>query len=281
MAYIRFAVISVSTDLQTQSVYITFNKQLDTDTVTLTNLMIASQHKNNKASLGLVTDLATFDIDTTDDLKTIILRFHDTPEINTDYALLLREGIADLEGTSLEHTLFRYVRFESTITSKVNLISPANFEKVTDLTLTWEETGSELTNCYRVQVSTENVFHVILIDSVVSDKTSVSLSGQLGPGQYYYRIRPETTEEYGTWSEVRTFIIEDTDPIKTIQQPDETAVVETDIEPVIEDWTTDRPDRITLETGPDNGVTPLSFMFRFSEDIVSNTITVSVIRSDF
>lgn len=281
MAYIRFAVISVSTDLQTQSVYITFNKQLDTDTVNLTNLMIASQHKNEKASVGLVTDLATFDVDTTDDLKTIILRFHDTPEINTDYALLLREGISDLEGSFLEHTLFRYVRFESTVISTVSLVSPANFEQITDLTLTWEESGSELTNRYRVQVGTENVFHVILIDSVVSNKTSVSLAGQLGAGQYYYRVRPETAEEYGSWSEVRTFIVADADPVETTQQSDETAIVETDIEPVIEDWTTDRPDRITLEAGPNNGVTPLSFMFQFSADIATNTITVSVVRSDF
>ena len=297
MAYIKFSITTIETDLKDQSIYINFNKEYDSDTISHESILIAlkSESRNN-------TLLYDYDIIFSDDLKTVQLKFKSSPEVNSEYVLIIQNTILDLEGKALDKSLFRSVVFKSTVTSDIKLLSPTNFEVIKDKTFKWDEVGEEKFNFYRLQVSTDTNFYNILVDITISDKKEITLGQQIVPGQYFYRIRAEESENYGRWSETRTFLINQTEEIPEEVTPTEEPSTSENDDISEEDPHTDDP--ITLhdnETGvviedlvneeqklpiniidqPKNGETPASFSFMFDQNIDPNSIKVSVIRSDF
>lgn len=275
MAYIKFCIVAVETSLKDQSIYVTFNKEIDTDTVSLQNIVLAV----NDTVTAPVTN---FKIIVGEDLKTVKLLLADTPAVNTPYVLVIRDTVQDLEGNNLDKSLFRNVMFNSNVTSDVIINSPANFEIITDQTFSWEETGDNLVYSYRLQISSDTGFHNIQADALIKDKQSVTLGAKLKPGQYFFRMRAEQGEEFGLWSQTRTFLVQQSNEYEEESVSEDQQDTE-DTETVIEDLVRDiKDDRIIVEEGPVSGVTPTtSFTFLLSEDIKSEGITVSVIRSDF
>jgi hypothetical protein len=275
MAYIKFCVVAVETDLKESSIYIHFNKQVDTDTVNASNITVALRDNT-------VSTLSYFDLVVSDDLKTITIKFKDTPVVNSDYVIVIQNTLVDLEGNQLDKSLFRSVVFKSTVTSDISLVSPANFEILNTKKFVWTEEGDSPVNSYRIQISDDTGFHNLLIDSIVVGQNDVTFGKELRNGQYYYRIRAELGDDYGTWSEIRTFLIQSDSEYE--EEPiAEDSTVETEIgEPTFENLVTEeRVDLIGLIEGPKSGVTPSSFSFLFDEDIDISNIKVSIVRSDF
>jgi len=201
MAYIKFSVVAIETDLKEQSIYITFNKQVDAESVNTSTITVAVRDTN-------VSTLANFNLIVNDDLTMVTIKFLDSPRVNTDYVVVLQNTIMDITGNELEKSLFRNVSFKSTVTSDIELVSPANFEVVTDKNFTWKEIGDDPVNCFRIQVSTDTGFHNLVIDSLVKDQSEITFGKELSVGQYFYRIRAESGNNYGTWSETRTFLVQ-------------------------------------------------------------------------
>lgn len=270
MAYIKFCVIAVEVSLKDNSIYVTFNKEVDSDTLSYQNIILAC---NNTVTAPLT----SYNIILGDDLKTLKLQFVDTPVVNQPYVLVLQDKISDLEGNGLDKSLFRNVMFKSSVTSDIILNTPANFEVISVPKFSWTEKGNDLVNSYRLQVSTDTGFNNLEIDSVIKDQLDITFGVPLKEGQYYYRIRAELDDMFGVWSDIRTFLV---------QQSAQTAIsTESSNEQedlVIEDFVGDiKDDRLTVQETPSNGQTPTVFSFLFSEDIDPSDIVISVTRSDF
>lgn len=292
MAYIRFSIKSVSASLTDNTIRITCTKTIDADSVTQESVILA-----NKASH----EIAYFSgIDVDED--TITLHLAKSPIVNSDYTLIVQDSIKDIVGESLISGLFRSVRFKSEITSTITLLTPADFEVVASPTFSWKEEGAAPVNRYRLQIAEENAFYNIVHDSVVEGKTQVELSG-IKDGQYYIRIRAESGEDFGNWSDVHTFLIRnsqaedggskeppqkqtDTKETDKPEDPDDSKkTTDTGVE-IVDDTDTDdtkKPEDavLSLLTQPNNGVTPVNFSFIFDSDINQEGIDVSIIRSDF
>ena len=273
MAYIKFCVVAVETDLKEQSIFVHFNKQLDTDTVNEQNITVALRDNS-------VATLSYFDLFVADDLKTITIKFRNAPVVNSDYVLVIQNTLCDLEGNQLDKSLFRSVAFKSTVTSSINLVSPANFEVMKEKSFSWTEVGDNLVNSFRIQISTDTGFHNLVIDSTVINQTDITFGKELTHGQYYYRIRAEEGDNYGTWSETRTFLIQKgTEYEEETDSPvEQTEPGEPTFENLVEEEVTSS---LKLVEGPKSGVTPSSFSFLFDEDIDISSASVSIVRSDF
>ena len=216
--------------------------------------------------------------------------------------MIIQNTILDLEGKPLDKSLFRNVIFKSTVTSNIKLLSPTNFEIISDKTFRWEEVGEEKFNFYRLQISTDTNFYNVIVDVTISNKNEITLGNEVLPGQYFYRIRAEESEEIGRWSETRTFLIKESEETPEEVPTEESDKTNTNDDISEEDPHTDEP--ITLhddETGiviedlinedkkspiniidyPKSGETPSSFSFMFDQNIDPESIKVSVIRSDF
>lgn len=274
MAYIKFCVIAVETSLKDQSIFVTFNKEINSDTLNYQNIIVALN--------GQVTSpLASYDIILGTDLKTLQLKFVNGVIVNQPYIVVLQDKISDLGGSTLDKSLFRNVIFNSSVTSTIRLDSPANFEVVQEQKFAWTELGDNPINSFRIQVSTDTGFHNLETDIVVKDQTSVTVGTQLNTGQYFFRVRAEQDyESYGVWSDIRSFLLQSDGSFDSaatdITQDNDTEEV------IVEDFVHDiKDDSLKIENMPINGVTPNSFSFLFSDDIDATDITVSIIRSDF
>lgn len=277
MAYIKFCVVAVESDLKEQSIYIHFNKEIDTDTISPQVITVALQDYN-------IATMAHYDISISPDLKTVAVKFLTTPIVNSNYVVLIQNTVLDLEGNKLDQSLFRNVMFKSTVTSSIELVRPVNFEIISDKTFSWTEVGSDLVNSFRIQVSTDTAFNNLLIDNAVKGSSSITFGKELNPGQYYYRVRAEQDSEIGTWSETRTFLIQQSDEYEEEVINTENDVIAEDIngDPVIENLVEEeRTDLLHMVTVPKSGITPTSFSFLFDDNIDISNLSVSVVRSDF
>ena len=272
MAYIKFCVIAVEVSLKDQSIYVTFNKEIDIDSLTYQNIILAY---NN----SVTSPLAAYNIILNKDLKTLRLQFVDAPIVNQPYILVLQDKISDLEGNTLDKSLFRNVMFKSSVTSDIILNSPANFEVISLQKFSWTEKGDDLVNSYRLQVSTDTGFHNLEVDIIIKDQTDIELNVPLVVGQYFYRVRAEQDDMFGVWSETRTFLVQKSNEY---EEDISDSNVDSDNDIPVEDLVGDiKDEKFTVEETPINGQTPSSFCFLFSDDIDDSDIKVSVIRSDF
>ena len=193
--------------------------------------------------------------------------------------MIIQENVKDLEGNTLDKSLFRNIVFTSSVTSDIILGRPSNFEVISEQVFSWEEKGSDIINSYRLQVSTDTAFHNLNVDISIKDRSDITLGSPLDPGQYYYRVRAEQDDQFGTWSETRTFLVQGSNEYSedisetTGEISGEDIVIENLVE-------TERTDLLIIEQQPTNGVTPLSFSFLFDEPLDSSDIKISVIRSD-
>ena len=278
MAYINFSVVAIETDLKEQSIYITFNREVDIDSINLATVTVALRDLN-------VSTLAHTNLIVSDDLKMVTIKFLDSPQVNTDYVVILQNTITDITGNELEKSLFRNVSFKSTVTSDIELVSPANFEVLTEKKFIWQEVGDTPVNNFRVQISTDTAFSNVLIDSLVSNQSEITFGKELKVGQYFFRVRAELGDNFGTWSDTRTFLVQsngefDDEDLFVGEETDEvvTEAGEPTFENLVEE---ERTDLLKLLDAPDSGVTPDKFSFLFDDDIDISNIKVSITRGDF
>lgn len=202
--------------------------------------------------------------------KDIIITIDEEIVPNTDY-IVRATGIKNVLGETMKAGIRRKVIFKSSVREIPVIVSPSNYEEITDLKVTLkailEDKEYEVleNKSYFIQIANDVAFIDIVLEST-SDEASVKLK-DLQAGQYYIRARIESFEndskEYGKWSETVTFL--------SINKKDN---VKEDDDPIfIED--------VTLIGQPINGETPGSILLEFSGEIDSDFIdNIIVVRRD-
>lgn len=247
--YQRFDLINVSTNLLEKKVTLVFS--LDVDEASAINNTIVLCEK-------LMGTIASYSISV--EGKTVILLLKDWPVPNTEYYISISNSLLSITEDSLDSSFRRTVVFPSEITSLIEITSPSNYEEISSVLLKWKEVLGEsnvLVNNYCLEISTENVFYNLVIKTDVLNKQEINLEN-IADGQYFARIRAQNSSQYGKWSDVITFVVK---AVKVV--------------PVNVEYEQD----LIVESSPENGVTPSSFIIEFDEDIdPAYEITVVVTR---
>lgn len=202
--------------------------------------------------------------------KDIIITVNENIVPNTDY-IIRATGIKNVLGETMKAGIRRKIVFKSSVREIPVIVSPSNYEEITDLKVTLkailEDKEYEVleNKSYFIQIARDVAFIDIVLEST-SNEASVKLK-DLRAGQYYIRARIESyvnnEKEYGKWSEVSTFI----------SLAKKTEIVDEDAPVFIEE--------VKLIDKPVNGETPNSILLEFSEEIDSDFIdNIVVIRRD-
>lgn len=202
--------------------------------------------------------------------KEIIITIDENIVPNTDY-IIRATGIKNVLGETMRAGIRRKIVFKSSVREIPVIVSPSNYEEITDLKVTLkailEDKEYEVleNKSYFIQIARDVAFIDIILEST-SNEANVNLK-DLKAGQYYIRARIESYDnnqkEYGKWSEVSTFI--------SLAKKNE--VIDEDAPVFIEE--------VTLIDKPVNGETPNSILLEFSEEIDSDFIdNIVVIRRD-
>lgn len=202
--------------------------------------------------------------------KDIIVTIDENIVPNTDY-IIRATGIKNVLGETMKAGIRRKVVFKSSVREIPVIVSPSNYEEITDLKVTLKailedkEYESLENKSYFIQIARDVAFIDIVLEST-SDEASVNLQ-DLRAGQYYIRARIESYEnnekEYGKWSETTSFI----------SLAKKTEVVDEDAPVFIQE--------VALVDQPVNGETPNSILLEFSGEIDSDFIdNIVVIRRD-
>lgn len=257
-----FIVVDIATDLFNKKIDIYFNFELDASTVTDRSLKIVD---NTSGSVIPI----TYEVDG----SCISVTLKEDPVPETEYMLICNKEICNVTKQKLKTEYVRYIRFTSTIKNKIKIVSPNNLETIDKLYVVWQEIKDEpnpFISRYRIQIAKDNNFSNIVIDTIINDKNDVYLTPE-DPDkyQYYLRIRVESDNEFGAWSDIVSFVY-DKDLNKKSDDDNSTSSKE-DIKPVV-----DIP--LTLVDKPENGDTPESFIFTFDDPIDASSLNINMIH---
>lgn len=266
MAEYEFGIISIEPSLKEQSVFIQFNLDLDDDTVTYENIYLMSLNTDLNANEGVL-----YDIVVQNDILQLKLKDWAIP--NNKYTLLIQPGISSVTGVTLESALIRNFSFKTDVTSKINILSPSTYEKVTgkSFTCSWEELGNKIENNFYLEIDTTNAFNNNPLKTIVNNKNNF-ITDILENGQYYLRVRSQKDNMYGYWSDTITFLIDNNDDPNDNDNDNN----EDDNDDIL---ITDN--NINIISLPDNGITPDSFQIEFDDNINISNLSVKIVRSDF
>lgn len=276
MAQSNFCVLSTNASLRNKCLYIEFSLDVDEDTINDTAFTLI-----NQASRTIIPYKAEVDG------KVVTLNLFEWLQPGDRYTLLVQGTIESIVGDPLTKTMMRTLTFESEVVSVVELTSPSNFEKISKVYLSWEETGDVLEKRYYIEIAKENAFYNLVHSTIVTGQNEITLH-DMEDGQYFARVRADRGgDNYGKWSETVTFLLE-----KTEANPDEPEIPEGN-EPDISEPEISIDDEfgptiiedikpLEIDTVPVSGETPKnSFLFAFSENIDISEATVTIYRRDF
>lgn len=258
--YQEFLVLSIDTLLNEKKILISTNRDIDPNT--LKDTIIEVYERGTKTPLlfePIIED------------KNLAINLKDWPVPNTDYVLSVK-GLTSVAEEKLPSNIKRTIKFDSSVVSKVNIISPSMFEKIDDVFIELKELAEkeeDLIGSYYVEVSTDNAFYNIVAKGTFS-KTIFKLSLNKNK-QYFIRARVQTTDEdiqYGLWSEVITFVygeeVED-GGIPDIEEPndpdDDYPEIPDDDGPIVD------LEEFEIINHLDQGVTPEQLIIEFSKEI--------------
>lgn len=258
--YQEFLVLSIDTLLNEKKILISTNRDIDPNA--LKDTIIEVYERGTKTPLlfePIIED------------KNLAINLKDWPVPNTDYVLSVK-GLTSVAEEKLPSNIKRTIKFDSSVVSKVNIISPSMFEKIDDVFIELKELAEkeeDLIGSYYVEVSTDNAFYNIVAKGTFS-KTIFKLSLNKNK-QYFIRARVQTTDEdiqYGLWSEVITFVygeeVED-GGIPDIEEPndpdDDYPEIPDDDGPIVD------LEEFEIINHLDQGVTPEQLIIEFSKEI--------------
>lgn len=278
MAEYEFGITDVIASLKEQSVFIYFTLDLDEETVNPDNIILTVRNIDTGKN-----DIALYDISVFNNI--IQLKLNEWAVPNVRYTLIIQPGTKSITGELLNGALIRNFSFKSDVISKINLLTPADFEKIPckDFTCTWEEIGDSLTHSFYLEICKNQAFFDLVLKTSIFGKRSFT-TNELEPGQYFIRIRAQQGEEYGYWSPLKTFIVDDNDdedtntPVNSDEDDNNNEDLTDDGPVIIED---DNTNELVIVSTSENGITPLSFEITFNEDIDISEAKIEVVRSDF
>ena len=214
MARFNFCGSRIESSLKDQSIYIRCTADVDEESVTEDSVYLLHRSENSRSKT-----IAPIDIFV--DGHVIQLKLKDWATPGEEYVLVVQNticGIVDDPTYKLETSILRNIKFDSEVTSEVNVISPVDFASVSSpIKISWKETGEQLEGSFYMEVATENAFYNIIrkvfisaeeLEGAFNNGTYTLEYAQLEePRQYYIRIRAQRQDgEYGRWSKVRTFV---------------------------------------------------------------------------
>lgn len=252
--YQKFDILGVAASLKDRKVYIECTLDVHEDSVTVDTITLTSRYSNRIINYDLAVNGPIIELD----LK-------DWPVPNVEYMLVVQTGIKSITDEALSAALKRKIIFPSEITSTVVVTSPSDHEEINKLKLAWTEKlakeDMELVNAYYIEVAKENAFYNLVTATNVYDKNEISLT-DIPEGQYYVRIRAQSGNQYGSWSDVITFLYK-----KTLNMPDPNP----GDDPAYDD-------ELIVVSTPVNGVTPSSFLIEFDGNLDTENIEILITR---
>lgn len=195
--------------------------------------------------------------------KLLIIIFRDWPIPNAEYIVSISK-LKSVTDEDLDSSVKKKIVFKSDIVSTVEIVNPTMHEALEELNIQLRENAekdTDLIGSYYVEVATDNTFYDTVIKTFIQ-KNLVKLSLQEA-GQYYLRVRPQRkddTSEYGSWSDVITFmynsndLIEEDDYIEDGEE-ENAGAPEIDLS------------SFELISTIEQGVTPKSLVLEFSKDV--------------
>lgn len=235
---IKFSVIGIQTSLIDKKIVVDFNKDIDSNTVNKNTIELINKRLKQivEAEYKVIN-------------KQIIITLINEPIINEEYILNIKASISSISGDLLVAAISQEIIFESVIQNTVKIISPADHELLENIYVSWREVKNNdmalLIGQYMIEIAKDNTFFNVCLRSTVKDKNEIKLSSNLLNGQYYARVRIQTDEDYGRWSEPVTFVLER----KTVEDE---IVFEEELE---------------IVNQSENGIEMDYFLFEFDEDI--------------
>lgn len=195
----NFKILAIRTNLAEKNIVIETTLDIDPDTIGYDSVKITE--KESKRIIDYTAEVK-FD--------KVTLHLEEWPTPNVEY-LLKVQHVESVMGDKLPASLQRRIYFESELESRVEIISPANFEKISELSITLREIPlkeeAALTGSFYIQIARENSFYTTIKDTLTENE-NIILS-DLKSGQYYIRARVEKDGMYSAWSETSTFTIEE------------------------------------------------------------------------
>ena len=143
MAEFEFSITLIEANLKDQSIYIYFTLELDEDSVNPDNIFLAVRNNNTGKN-----DIVPYDININGNILRLKLNSWAVP--NTKYTLLIQSGIKSITDDNLDTAIVRNFMFKSEVTSTIDIISPSDFEEVSNNSFicNWQEIGENKTNTY-------------------------------------------------------------------------------------------------------------------------------------
>lgn len=197
--YKEFALVDMEVNPTEKQIKLFFTGNVDPDTINSDTIAMVHAESQKIHRLKFRTSK-----------KVVIITVLDEINPGEEYRLDINKTIKDIVGAKLQSSLIRHVYFNTNIYSNVRILSPANHELVDGTFMCeWQEILRDKRRKpileYRLQIADNINFNPIEIDTVVVNKQRIGFPKLKNQQQYYIRIRIESGNEFGKWSDVATF----------------------------------------------------------------------------
>lgn len=197
--YKEFALVDMEVNPTEKQIKLFFTGNVDPDTINSNTIAMVHAESQKIHRLKFRTSK-----------KVVIITVLDEINPGEEYRLDINKTIKDIVGAKLQSSLIRHVYFNTNIYSNVRILSPANHELVDGTFICeWQEILRDKRRKpvleYRLQIADNINFNPIEIDTVVVNKQRIGFPKLKNQQQYYIRIRVESGNEFGKWSDVATF----------------------------------------------------------------------------
>lgn len=197
--YKEFALVDMEVNPTEKQIKLFFTGNVDPDTINSDTIAMVHAESQKIHRLKFRTSK-----------KIAIITVLDEINPGEEYRLDINKTIKDIVGAKLQSSLIRHVYFNTNIYSNVRILSPANHELVDGTFMCeWQEILRDKRRKpileYRLQIADNINFNPIEIDTVVVNKQRIGFPKLKNQQQYYIRIRVESGNEFGKWSDVATF----------------------------------------------------------------------------
>lgn len=248
--YQKFTATEINIDNASKKVIVGFTFDLDEESINNKTVYITDDHG----------DVINTQIEVSDTF--LSLSFTDEIIPNKPYFLVVTKEVRSLLGASIYHAIKHEFSFETTCRAKLRIVTPTNFEEIKDsFSIKWEQIDEkrDAFAYIRKEVSFDHLFENILDSSQLND---APISGY-ETGKLYIRIRAENSEsDYGEWSDPVTINYENTTQKTSVLDDDLSAIFQRGLQ---------------VLTQPDQGETPISFLFEFDSEIDPKSIEDNII----
>lgn len=261
--YQRFTAKSIKVNEAENLIILTFAYDIDEDTVNDSSITVS---ETSGTKQPLVFDKVKVD-------GPVVALHYQEILVNTEYTVTVTKDILSIMGDPLDYQFQKTFMVTMDVDSTVEILSPADFEFVDQLTVDLKEipgpTNKKLENRFRIQIASDYGFLNPLHETILTGKETITFARLKDTTQYFLRARVERDETaYGNWSKPVTFSIgsnPDKDPDKV---QDDSGITKDDSEVIFED-------SLEIVGYPENGVTPKSFLFEFDKDLDPSSIDIN------